>query len=205
MSIAKEGWPYAIGLAGAGAAAAFWSVALAVVFASLAAFVLFFFRDPERAVPAGEALVVSPADGKVVRAEQRAEGASVSIFLSIFNVHVNRAPIAGVIHDVRYQTGAFHAAFDARASPDNEQNVVTLRGAAHDVVFKQIAGLIARRIVFTKKLNDQVLRGERVGLIKFGSRVDIELPPGTTLRVAVGERVRAAASVIAELPQAARP
>jgi phosphatidylserine decarboxylase len=205
MSIAKEGWPYAIGLAAAAAAAAFWSVALAGVFAALAAFVLFFFRDPERVVPAGEGLVVSPADGKVVRAEQRAEGVFVSIFLSIFNVHVNRAPIAGVIHDVRYRKGAFHAAFDARASPDNEQNVVTVRGPGHDVVFKQIAGLIARRIVFKKKLHDQVLRGERVGLIKFGSRVDIELPPGTRLRVAVGERVQAAASVIAELPRAARP
>jgi phosphatidylserine decarboxylase len=200
MPIAREGWPYVLGLLVAASLAWLASVALAAGFAALALFTLFFFRDPDRRVPDGAGLVVSPADGKVVAAEP----GRISVFLSIFNVHVNRSPIGGRIETVRYQPGAFRAAFDPRASSDNEQNVVTVRGDGHDVVFKQIAGLIARRIVFWKRPSDPVGRGERVGLIKFGSRVDVFVPEGSALRVAVGDRVRAGESVLAQLPAAER-
>lgn len=198
MSVAKEGWPYAGALALAGAIASLFSVPLAAGLFALCAFVLFFFRDPERQAPQGAGLVVSPADGRVVSAD----GTRVSIFLSIFNVHVNRSPIRGRIEAVEYHRGAFRAAFDPKASTDNEQNVVTVRGEGHQVVFKQIAGLIARRIVFWKRPAESVERGERVGLIKFGSRVDLVVPTGSKLRIKVGDRVRAGESVVADLPPA---
>ncbi len=204
MPIAKDGWPYVAGLALAALAAWFLSPAAALGLAILCAFTLFFFRDPERDIPQGARLVVSPADGRVMQAESVEGGnegtARVSIFLSIFNVHVNRSPIAGRIEAIQYHPGVFRAAFDARASTDNEQNVVTVRGESQQVVFKQIAGLIARRIVFWKKLAEPVNRGERVGLIKFGSRVDVVLPAGSRLLVKVGDQVRAGTSVLAELP-----
>ena len=205
MSIAKDGWPYVCGLALATAAAWFWSPIAAAFLGALCLFVLFFFRDPDRTAPGGAGLVVSPADGRVVRAESPGGGSEpgqVSIFLSIFNVHVNRSPVAGQIQSVQYYPGAFRAAFDHRASTDNEQNVVTVRGDGHEIVFKQIAGLIARRIVFWKRPSDSVTRGERVGLIKFGSRCDVVVPPGSSLLVKVGDRVRAGESVLAQLPGA---
>jgi len=172
----------------------------------LGAFCGFFFRDPDRTVPEGAGLVISPADGKVVgilpaaAGPLGASGTRISIFLSIFDVHVNRAPIAGEIERVEYQPGEFLPAFDDKASSRNEQNTVVLREGATRVAFKQIAGLIARRIVFRKRVNDAVLRGERVGLIKFGSRVDVFLPEGTRVRVAVGDRVSGGTSILAELP-----
>jgi phosphatidylserine decarboxylase len=163
----------------------------------LAAFCLYFFRDPERAIPVGQ-VAVSPADGKVValRAE-RAGQTRVSIFLNIFDVHVNRAPISGIIADVQYQRGRFLAANRESASIQNEQNTVTVEGQGTRVVFKQIAGLIARRIVFDKKPGDMVATGERVGLIKFGSRVDVMLGPEWDITVRLGVHVRAGASVLA--------
>jgi phosphatidylserine decarboxylase len=124
----------------------------------------------------------------------------VSIFLSIFDVHINRAPIAGRIADVRYHKGEFLPAFDDKASLRNEQNTVTVDDGRTRVVFKQIAGLIARRIVFWKKVDDRVARGERVGLIKFGSRVDVFLPRNVAVRVKVGDRVAGGTSVLGELP-----
>jgi phosphatidylserine decarboxylase len=166
----------------------------------LAAFFLWFFRDPERVVPEAEGAIVSPADGQVTDVSRTlvdgAERTRISIFLSVFDVHVNRSPVSGVIRDVRYQKGKFINAMSANSAHENEQNIVT-------VVFKQIAGLLARRIVFNKQIGDTVARGERVGLIKFGSRVDLLLEPGANVRVKVGDRVQGAASVLAfsELPR----
>jgi phosphatidylserine decarboxylase len=175
--------------------------ALAVVPLLLAAFFMWFFRDPERAIPAVEGAIVSPADGKVtdisvidVNGEPQTR---ISIFLNVFNVHVNRSPASGVISEVHYQTGKFVNAMDAASAEHNEQNVVTLQTEHGPIVFKQIAGLLARRIVFTRKVGDQVQRGERVGLIKFGSRTDVIFPAGAQMKVAVGDHVQGGASVLA--------
>lgn len=179
----------------------------AVPFYILAAFCLNFFRDPERAVPPGP-VAVSPADGKVVVVRQDdAGGAQVSIFLNVFDVHVNRTPIPGKITAIEYKRGAFLNAADAKASSDNEQNVFTVEGPIGGrntrVVFSQIAGLIARRIICYKKVGDVLAPGERVGLIKFGSRCDIFFGPEWQVTVSPGERVRAGSSVIARLRGAA--
>ena len=170
----------------------------------LAAFCLWFFRDPERRVPSSAGAIVSPADGKVTDisniAANGAERVRISIFLNIFNVHVNRSPIAGVIRDVTYKRGKFINAMAANCADENEQNIVTVEGEDHTVVFKQIAGLIARRIVFNKKIGDRVGLGERVGLIKFGSRVDVLLESGTRVAVKVGDHVKGAATILAYAP-----
>lgn len=167
----------------------------------LGCFCLWFFRDPEREIPAEAGAIVSPGDGRVTHVSRvRASGADklrISIFLSVFDVHVNRSPIAGVIRDIRYQRGKFLNAMGAESAAENEQNIVTVEGEGITVVFKQIAGLIARRIVFTKSVGDAVGRGERVGLIKFGSRVDVLLEMSAVPQVKVGDRVRGGASVIA--------
>jgi phosphatidylserine decarboxylase len=206
MSIAREGWPYILSLVAAGAllvAARWFGVGGTLVVLGL--FCAFFFRDPERKIPDGAGLVLSPADGKVVDVASPVGGplgpgsTRVSIFLSIFDVHVNRAPIAGRIERVDYTAGEFLPAFDDKASERNEQNSVVVSDGPTRVAFKQIAGLIARRIVFRKRVDDRVERGERVGLIKFGSRVDVFLPAGTRLKVRRGDRVRGGSSVIAEL------
>lgn len=169
----------------------------------LAAFFLWFFRDPERQIPAIAGAVVSPGDGKVTDVSTvSAAGVAVrriSIFLSVFDVHVNRSPIAGVIREVRYQRGRFLNAMGANSAAENEQNIVTVEGDGHAVVFKQIAGLLARRIVFTPKVGDRVARGERIGLIKFGSRVDILLDRDAEIQVKPGDRVKGGASVVALL------
>ena len=208
MTIAREGWPYIGALLVAGAA--FLALRLpwpggALVLLGL--FTAFFFRDPEREIPQGPGLVVSPADGKVVRVIPAPEGhplgpgaTQVSIFLSIFDVHINRAPIGGTIEKVEYHAGEFLPAFDEKASLRNEQNAVTVRDGEMRVMFKQIAGLIARRIVFRKRESEPVARGERVGLIKFGSRVDVFLPRECQLRVKLGDRVQGGLSVLASRP-----
>jgi phosphatidylserine decarboxylase len=172
----------------------------------LAGFVLYFFRDPNRFPPPG-AWVVSPADGRVVEVRETSlDGQRVwkiSVFLSIFDVHVNRSPFAGVIRSVRYTPGQFLAAYHSEASVVNEQNTVAVEGDAggelFTVTFKQIAGLVARRIVFRKKVGDRVELGERVGMIKFGSRVDLFLPLDLVPKVQVGEHVHAGTSVMAAL------
>jgi phosphatidylserine decarboxylase len=170
----------------------------------LAAFFLWFFRDPERAIPSDPATVVSPADGKVTDVSPLTihgiQHTRISIFLSVFDVHVNRSPIAGVIRDAHYQHGKFLNAMNAASAEHNEQNLVTVEGEGHTVVFKQIAGLLARRIVFNKKVGERVERGERVGLIKFGSRVDVILPAAARLQIKLGDRVKGAASVLAHFP-----
>jgi phosphatidylserine decarboxylase len=172
----------------------------------LGAFFLWFFRDPERRVPQDAGAVVSPGDGKVTDVSIVSSGGvsrnRISIFLSVFDVHVNRSPIAGVIRDVRYQRGKFLNAMGANSAEENEQNIVTVEGEGHTVIFKQIAGLLARRIVFTRKAGDHVARGERIGLIKFGSRVDVLLDRDAAIQVKVGDRVKGGASLVALLPVA---
>ena len=171
----------------------------------LGAFCAYFFRDPERLTPAGD-IAVSPADGKIVAVvNENAKETRVSIFLNIFDVHVNRMPITGVISDVRYQPGKFLVASREDASTQNEQNTVTVQGDGTRVVFKQIAGLIARRIVFYKKPGDLVHAGERVGLIRFGSRVDVIFGPEWVLEVRPGMRVTAGSSILARRADRAQP
>jgi phosphatidylserine decarboxylase len=169
----------------------------------LAVFFFWFFRDPERAVPVAPNLMVSPADGKVTNiCRTTFEGVSylhISIFLNVFDVHVNRSPIAGVIRRVSYQKGKFLNAMNPASADQNEQNLVTVEGEGQTVIFKQIAGLLARRIVFSKSLGDRVERGERVGLIKFGSRVDVLFPTSAGIQVKVGDRVKGGLSVLAHL------
>jgi phosphatidylserine decarboxylase len=196
--IVVDGIYYALALGAAGAvvswlAGPWFSAPLWI----LAAFCLYFFRDPERAIPGGP-VAVSPADGKVVAVvRETATAHRISIFLNIFDVHVNRAPIAGTIRNVEYRKGQFLVASKEQASGENEQNIVTVQGEGTCVVFKQIAGLIARRIVFDKKPGDRVATGERVGLIKFGSRVDVILGPEWEIAVRPGMRVAAGSSTIA--------
>lgn len=178
--------------------------AYALIPLPLAAFFLWFFRDPERLVPATPGAIVSPADGKVTLVSSvQVEGCTrprISIFLNVFNVHVNRSPMAGVIRRVEYQKGKFGNAMGALSADANEQNIVTVEGEGSAIVFKQIAGLLARRIVFNKKVGDRVARGERIGLIKFGSRVDVVFPVEAQLLVRVGDQVAGGSSVIAQMP-----
>jgi phosphatidylserine decarboxylase len=194
-----DGIYYALGLA-AGGLLVSWLLGpiWAVPFFILAAFCLYFFRDPDREVPAGD-VAVSPADGKVVAI--RKEGSNltrVSIFLNVFNVHVNRTPIAGKITEIAYRKGKFLVASKPEASTQNEMNTFTVEGDGTKVVFSQIAGLIARRIVCYKKVGDSVEKGERIGLIKFGSRMDIVVGPEWQIVIAEGQTVSAGSSVIAK-------
>ena len=198
----RDGYYYALPLVAAALllgwlAGAVWAIPAVL----LAAFFLWFFRDPERVIPDSPGAVVSPGDGKVTDVSPFTENGvrriRISIFLNVFNVHVNRAPIAGVIRDVRYQKGKFVNAMNAASADENEQNIVTVEGDGHTVVFKQIAGLIARRIVFHKKVGDRVARGERVGLIKFGSRVDVLLEGAAAPQIKVGDHVKGGSSILA--------
>jgi phosphatidylserine decarboxylase len=205
----RDGIFYALGMVViAGVISYFATPWLALPPLLLGCFFLWFFRDPERQMPGIPGAVVSPADGKVTDVSATMldgkPSTRVSIFLNVFDVHVNRSPIAGTIKEVKYQTGKFCNAMDPLSADCNEQNVVTVQGEGQTVVFKQIAGLIARRIVFKKTVGDKVGLGERVGLIKFGSRTDVILPATADIRVKVGERVRGGASLIAVLPEGQR-
>ena len=206
----RDGYIYGMSLLAVAAALAWatgsWLWSLIPIL--LAAFFLWFFRDPQRAIPTGEGLVVSPADGLVTETvsidtpdgpRQR-----ISIFLNVFDVHVNRTPIGGVITGVRYQKGLYLNAMNPTCAERNEQNIVTVRGEGIEIVFKQIAGLIARRIVFNYREGDRVERGQRVGLIKFGSRTDIVLPADAVIRVKTGQRVKGGSSVLAAMPPGGR-
>lgn len=177
----------------------------ATFFLVLTLFILNFFRDPDREIPTDPTAIVSPADGRVVEVrEELFEGRPVrrvSIFMSPLDVHVNRAPIAGTIREITYKKGKFQMASNAGASMENEQNVFTISGDQGVVVTKQIAGMLARRIVFWKKKGDLLQRGERVGLIKFGSRADVMMEPTVELRVKVGDYVRAGNSILGITPQ----
>lgn len=203
--MAREGLPYVIvplllGLALL--ALGFWLIAL--IFLALAAFMAFFFRDPRRAVPAEANIIVSPADGRVTRVralvpEDELSPTLISIFLSPLDVHINRAPIAGQITDVSYTKGKFLIATNEEASLVNEQNALTIRGAHLTVVCKQIAGVLARRIICWKRAGDEVALGERFGLIKFSSRTDLILPPGVEVLVREGMRVRGGTTIIGRI------
>ena len=206
----KEGYYFGLPPLALGGAALFlrWTVA-GIILLCLAAFVFYFFRDPERVIPADPGAIVSPADGRVlvVTDEENAgrPGKRMSIFLAIWNVHVNRSPAAGVITNMKYCPGKFSAAMRAVASTDNEQNVINLATEAGEITFKQIAGLIARRVVCWKKPGDRVARGERIGLVRFGSRADLWLPRDSELLVKVGDHVKGGSSVVAYWPLRAKP
>jgi len=207
IPVAAEGWPFIIPLAVVTVLlfALGWR-STAVVVLVLMLFVLFFFRDPERSAPEGEGIVVSPADGRVIIVTDHYEGEylktevkKISIFLSVFNVHVNRIPISGTVEQVKYQPGKFLVASVDKASTDNEQTAVLITHGKHKVLVKQIAGLIARRIVCYARPGDTVATGERYGLIRFGSRVDIFLPKNADIMVKVGDRIKGSRDVIGVL------
>jgi len=199
----RDGYIYGLSLLAVAVVLA-WAtgnMAWGVVPVLLAAFFLWFFRDPERTIPTGPGLIVSPGDGLVTETASintpQGPRQRISIFLSVFNVHVNRSPIAGVLTSVRYQKGQYLNAMNPASADQNEQNIATVRGEGIEVTFKQIAGLLARRIVFNFHEGDTLERGQRVGLIKFGSRVDVLLPAEAELRVKVGQRVKGGARVLA--------
>ena len=205
----REGYPWVLtpllAASASGLAGFLFASWLLLVSAALllvvAAFMAYFFRDPRRAVPTEPGLVVSPADGRVTRVEKLSDGdvqspTVVSIFLSPFDVHINRSPIAGTVIDVTYTRGRFTSATSDRASLLNEQNALTIEGEELTVVCKQIAGVLARRIVCWKRPGDELGLGERFGLIKFGSRTDLVLPASVEVCVGVGARVRGGVTII---------
>jgi phosphatidylserine decarboxylase len=201
----KEGYYFGLPLLLIGGAAFFlhWRIA-ACLFLFLALFVFSFFRDPDRVIPSEPGAIVSPGDGRVVVVQNEdydgKPGKRVSIFLAVWNVHVNRSPAAGRITKMEYRPGKFVAAMRASASAENEQNVFTLATDAGELAFKQIAGLIARRVVSWKKAGDVVARGERIGLVRFGSRVDLWVPQQAEILVKVGQNVKGGSSILASWP-----
>jgi phosphatidylserine decarboxylase len=203
----KEGYAFGFPPLVAGFAALLfqtpWTIAAGILFVGLGLFVFYFFRDPERAIPAEAGVVVSPADGRVVVVQEETNagrpGKRVSIFLAIWNVHVNRSPAAGTITKLEYRPGKFLAAWAEKASLENEQNVFTLASEHGEIEFKQIAGWVARRVVCWKKQDETVARGERIGLVRFGSRVDIWLPEYAEIAVKVGDGVKGGSTVLARM------
>ena len=204
----RDGYFYALALVAAAVLIGWLAGPLwAIIPCLLGMFFLWFFRDPERTIPQEPGAVVSAADGLVTDVSAMGTGAEkqlrISIFLSVIDVHVNRSPIAGVVRDVRYQRGKFLDARNKACAEENEQNIVVVEGEGQRVVFKQIAGLLARRIVFHPKVGDRLERGQRVGLIKFGSRTDVLLDSSARPNVKVGDRVKGGETVLAWLqPQA---
>jgi phosphatidylserine decarboxylase len=205
--IAPEGWPFVLSfLCAAIVAGALGWIPLAVTFAACCGFCLFFFRNPRRECSLAPEIACSPADGKVIACGAAPEGTAppglplrVSVFMSVFSVHVNRAPIDATLAEYRYSPGRTFAAYTDKASLVNEQNLSLWEGAAGRLALKQIAGIIARRIVFDHAPGDSVRRGERIGMIRFGSRVDIFLAADAEVLVGVGDRVRAGESPLARL------
>jgi phosphatidylserine decarboxylase len=206
IRVVKESWIYIIPVA---LAATLLFLLRSLVAGSVALLILvlflYFFRDPERRIPSGEGLVLAPADGKVVRIsfpgeEGGEEGILVSTFLSLLDVHVNRSPMSGIVSGVTYKKGSFRLAFLDEASQENEQNVISFAHGKDRIILKQIAGLIARRVVCWVKPNQEVEAGQRIGFIKFGSRVDLILPPGSQIEVRKGDKVKGGLSIIGRLP-----
>jgi phosphatidylserine decarboxylase len=196
MKIDPAAWPFAAGLAAVVLAVLLWHPWLAAPPAALLLFTLNFFRDPDRATPADRNALVSPADGKIIRADRE----RISIFMNVFDVHVCRAPVAGRVASIRHVAGEFLAAFKDEASEHNERTTIVVSPqSGAPVSFTLVAGLIARRIVCRTREGNMLSAGERVGLIRFGSRVDVDLPPGTSPAVRIGERVVAGESVLARL------
>lgn len=210
--IAREGWPYVFGSAllaivVAAAAGLWWSLPFFIV----AVFVLQFFRDPPREVPAGTNIVLSPADGRIVKVITVRDPYTdrdtllVSVFMNVFNVHSNRAPVDGTVERIDYQPGSFVNADLDKASTENERNAMVLRLAGGErITVVQVAGLIARRILCYVKPGDVLRSGQRYGFIRFGSRVDVYLPSDARPRVAVGDVVHATTTVLAELAAGAK-
>lgn len=200
----RDGYYYGLALIAAAILVGWFTrPAWALVPMLLAFFFLWFFRDPDRTIPSVAGALVSPGDGKVtdvsVVTQNGEKQARISIFLSVFDVHVNRSPIAGIVTGVRYQRGKFLNAMNRASAEQNEQNIVRMEDDGQVVIFKQIAGLLARRIVFHPKVGDRLERGQRVGLIKFGSRVDVLFDADAALQVKVGDRVCGGSSVLAYL------
>jgi phosphatidylserine decarboxylase len=205
--VVKEGYKFAVGPIVLGIAALFlgWHfLALqiaAFVLLALGTFILYFFRDPERVIPSDTSTIVSPADGRVLEViDEKFDGRvgkRITIFLAVWNVHVNRTPLAGKIARIEYRPGKFQMAMRKTASAENEQNVIYLDTAHGQIVFKQIAGMIARRVVLWKKSGDQVERGERIGIVRFGSRMDVWLPLEAAIVVKPGDHVAGGSSILA--------
>ena len=206
--IAREGWPFlAVSVAAAGFVswfAGWWSLPVWIV----ALFVLQFFRDPARHIPGDARTVVSPADGRIVVVENAEDpylkrpAIKVSVFMNVFNVHSNRAPVDGEVKQIWYHAGSFFNAALDKASLENERNALWLKTTTgHDVTCVQVAGLIARRILCYVKVGDALMRGQRYGFIRFGSRVDVYLPPGSIVKAALGDKVSASSTILAILPE----
>jgi phosphatidylserine decarboxylase len=205
--VVKEGYKFAAGPIVLGIVALFlgWHVLAlqiaAFVLLALGTFILYFFRDPERVIPSDTSTIVSPADGRVLEViDEKFDGRAgkrITIFLAVWNVHVNRTPLAGKIARIEYRPGKFQMAMRKTASAENEQNVIYLDTAHGQIVFKQIAGMIARRVVLWKKSGDQVERGERIGIVRFGSRTDVWLPLEATILVKPGDHVAGGSSILA--------
>jgi phosphatidylserine decarboxylase len=199
MTIDRAAWPFVAIEAVVGAVAAVWSPWTAIPLALAAAFTLWFFRDPERVPPSEVGTLVAPADGRILTAGPD----RISVFMNVFSVHVVRTPVAGSVREIRHTSGRFVAAFRDDAPEHNERAAITMARGGLEVRFTLIAGLIARRIVCRVSAGQHLRMGERVGLIRFGSRVDVELPPGSLAAVGVGDRVRAGETVIARLADSA--
>ena len=216
MNFAREGFPFmaaaallaavAFGFALSRRSFTLWLVALLLLVVAL--WVAYFFRDPERTGERGEALVVAPADGKVVMISEVDEptflhgrAVRVSIFMNVFSVHVNRYPVSGTVRHVHYAPGKFLNAVSEASSVSNEMRSVGIESGANRVLVRQIAGLVARRIVTYSREGDRAVQGERFGIIRFGSRVDVFIPSGSRLRVQLGQQATAGSTVLAELPQ----
>ncbi len=204
--IAREGWPFLAGAVVVAIVVSFFSSWLSLPFWIIAVFILQFFRDPARPVPQGPRDVLSPADGRIVAIENvedpylKRPSLKISVFMNVFNVHSNRSPVDGSIVNAWYNPGSFVNADLDKASTENERNALQLRTAAgSEVTCVQVAGLIARRILCYVKPGETLARGQRYGFIRFGSRVDLYLPPSTTIKVAIGDKVSASSTVLAEL------
>jgi len=207
--IAREGWLYTSLAVVVAVLVTLFFGAWSIPFWIVAAFVLQFFRDPAREIPQAEGLVLCPADGRVIVVgkapdpyRNNAESLKISVFMNVFNVHSNRSPVDAEVHRIDYAAGLFvNASFD-KASTDNERNAMVMRMAdGTEISCVQVAGLIARRILCYAKAGDRLARGQRYGFIRFGSRVDVYLPPGARPRVAIGDKVKASSTVLAELPR----
>ena len=203
----RDGYFYALGLGVVSAVLWYLKMPSALVALPilLAAFFLWFFRDPNRPIPQGVGEIVSPGDGVVTEAEwiETVSGSRLrlSIFLNVFDVHVNRSPVSGVVKVCEFRKGGFMNAMNPESVLSNEQTLVTIDAGGYEVGFKQIAGLLARRIVCNLKVGDKVERGQRVGLIKFGSRVDVLMPAEVDLKVKTGSRVKGGSTVLAVLQE----
>ncbi|HLT99129.1 MAG TPA: phosphatidylserine decarboxylase [Burkholderiaceae bacterium] len=205
--IAREGWPFLAGIVVISILVTIWWPGLSVIFWLLSLFVLQFFRDPARVAPDGELAVLSPADGRIVAVEEvpdpyaNRQAIKISVFMNVFNVHSNRAPVKGTVSHVEYFPGKFFNAALDKASLENERNAMVLRTPeGHVVTAVQVAGLIAKRILCYAKPGDALYAGQRYGFIRFGSRVDVYLPLGSRPRVAIGDKVSATSTTLADLP-----